>query len=83
MDWRRSTERQVKLQLFGAPRNPYHGLAWSSDRTRGKVAFFQLFGVTRNPYHGLAWSSDRTRGKVAKLKGPAQPSAWIGVVIES
>ena len=55
-------EREVKLQRFGVTRNPYHGLAWSSARTRGTV---QLFGVTRNPYHGLAWSSARTRGKIA------------------
>ena len=78
MDWRgRATERKVKLQLFGLSRNPYHGLAWSSDRTRGKL---QLFGVTRNPYHGLAWSSDRTRGKVATFRRLAQPLPWIGVV---
>ena len=30
MDWRgRAREREVKLQLFGVPRNPYYGLAWS------------------------------------------------------
>ena len=26
------------FELFGVTRNPYHGLAWSSARTRGKVA---------------------------------------------
>ena len=42
MDWRGpATAREVKLQLFVAPRNPYHGLGWSSDRTRGKVATFR------------------------------------------
>ena len=67
MDWRgRAREREVKLQLVHGARTPYHGLAWSNARTRGKVAsFFQLFGVTCNPYHGLAWSNARTRGKVA------------------
>ena len=42
MVWRgRTREREEKLQLFqlfGVTRNPYHGLAWSSARTRGKVA---------------------------------------------
>ena len=48
MDWRgRATEREVKLQLFGAPRNPYHGLVWSSDRTRGKVVTFLNFYASR------------------------------------
>ena len=48
MDWRgRATEREVKLQVFGAPRNPYHGLAWSSGRTRGKVATFFNFYASR------------------------------------
>ena len=61
MDWRgRAREREVKLHLVGATRNPYHGLAWSNAQTRGKVASsFQLFGVTRNPSHGLAWSNAR------------------------
>ena len=54
MDWRgRATEREVKLQfffqLFGVPRNPYHGLALSSDRTRRKVATF------RGPAQPFAW----------------------------
>ena len=82
MDWHgRTREREVKLQLLYVPRNPYHGLAWSNARTRGKVVtFFQLFGVTRNPYHGLAWSSDRTRGKVDNFSGPRATLAmdWRG-----
>ena len=42
MDWRgRAREREVKLQLFGATRNPLRGLAWSSARTRGKGATFR------------------------------------------
>ncbi|OLP82425.1 hypothetical protein AK812_SmicGene36920 [Symbiodinium microadriaticum] len=36
MDWRgRATEREVQLQFLGAPRNPYRGLSWSGERTRG------------------------------------------------
>ena len=50
MDWRgRAHEREVKLQLFGAPRNPLRGLAWSSARSRGKVATFQ------RPVQPFAW----------------------------
>ena len=36
------TEREVKLQLLGSPRNPCNGLAWSSERTRGKPAILIL-----------------------------------------
>ena len=42
MDWSgRAREREVKLQLVGVTRNPYHGLAWPSARTRRKVATFR------------------------------------------
>ena len=37
-----ATERAIKLQFLGSPRNPCHGLAWSSERTRGKTAIFIL-----------------------------------------
>ena len=55
MDWRgRTLEREVKLHIFGATRNPSHGLAWSNAGTGGKVThFFQHVSVTRNPSHGL------------------------------
>ena len=44
VDWRgRAHEREVKLQLLGVTRNPLRGLAWSSARTRGKVATFCNF----------------------------------------
>ena len=78
VDWR---EREVKLQLLSVTRNPLRGFAWSSVRTRGKVA---TFGVParfpRNPLCGLAWSGVRTGGKVATFRGDAQPFAWIGMV---
>ena len=47
VDWRgRAREREIKLQLLGVTRNPLRGLAWSSVRTRGKVA---TFGVPAGP----------------------------------
>ena len=43
IDWRgRTREREVKLQLLGVTHNPLRGLAWSSARTRGKVATFRV-----------------------------------------
>ena len=81
-DWRgRAHEREVKLHLVGVTRNPYHGLAWSSARTRGKVA---IFGGPRATLT-MDWRG-RTCEREVKLRlfptvrRDVQPFPWIGVV---
>ena len=82
MDWRgRAREREVKLQLLGVTRNPLPGLAWSSARTRGKVA---TFGGDAQPFAWIGMVERANARKSCNFWGsrrvPAQPFAGIGVV---
>ena len=77
MDWRgRAREREVKLQLFGDTGNPYHGLAWSNARTRGKVATFRRDGQPL-PRIGVV---EVKLHFFPTFRRHGQPLPWIGVV---
>ena len=85
MDWRgRACKREVKLQLLYVFGNLYHGLAWWSARTRGKVATFIRFLATLT----MDWRGRACEREVklqlcacfSTFRLDVQPLPWIGVV---